>query len=442
MRRILRENALCALMAGAGCAVTGWLGLYGFSWNDYETEARPAFTALAHGHVLSFLRLVPAYGGSLVERAPFALLPGLWGGGSLAVYRTVALPCLMATAGLAVWMCARMRSEGRSMLARALAIWICVANPVAVSALELGHPEELLGACLCVAAVILAARNRPIWAGVALGLAIANKEWALLAAGPVLLALPTLLGDHRRRLRALAHSPIVSCLASTVAVSALIFAPLVLVSAGGFVASTRDVAVPAGALFQPWQVWWFLGSHGALVHGLFGEPLVGYRTGPNWTGTISHPLIIAVGVGFSGALWLHRRRQHRAIGERSAMLLLSLVLLLRCMLDTWDTGYYALPFVIALLAWEVRGAYRPPVVVLTSVLLPWFVLQELATHDISPDMQSVLYLAWAVPLAGGLAMRLFSSRQAVLSSGRTPAGEHDRAQETTVSALGRLVSTS
>jgi Glycosyltransferase family 87 len=442
MRRILRENALCALLAGAGCAITGWLGLYGIGWNDYEVEARPAFTALAHGHVLIFLRLVPAYGGSLVERAPFALIPGLWGGGAIAVYRTVALPCLLATAALAVWLCARMRSEGRSTLARALTVWICVANPVALSALELGHPEELLGACLCVAAVILAARGRPVSAGVALGLAIANKEWALLALGPVLLALPTRPGANRRQLRALAHKPIVRALAAAVAVSALILAPLVLVSSGGFVAGARDVAVPAGALFQPWQVWWFLGWHGALVHGLFGEPLPGYRTGPSWTGTISHPLIIAVGVGVSAALWLQRRHQHRAIGERSAMLLLALVLLLRCMLDTWNIGYYALPFMIALLAWEARGAYRPPIIVLAGVLLPWFVLQELSARHISPDLQSVLYLAWAVPLAGGLAMRLFSSRQAAPTRERTPGGEHDRAQETTVSALGRLVSTS
>jgi len=98
MRLRIRENALCAFLAAAGTATMAWLGLYGFAWSDYETEARPAFGALTHGHVLEFLRLAPAYGGSLVERAPFALLPGLWGGGELAVYRMVALPCLLAAA--------------------------------------------------------------------------------------------------------------------------------------------------------------------------------------------------------------------------------------------------------------------------------------------------------------------------------------------------------
>src|SRR5664280_2279114 len=144
MRRIARENAPCALIALAGCAVLAWLGLYGFAWNDYDNEARAAFDALVHGHVEQFLRLAPAYGGSLVERAPFALIPGLWGGGELAVYRMVALPCQLASALLGVWLVARMRGEGRPALHRAL---------------EVGHPEELLGACLCVAAVLLASED-------------------------------------------------------------------------------------------------------------------------------------------------------------------------------------------------------------------------------------------------------------------------------------------
>src|ERR1700677_4065430 len=125
MRRAVRENALCAFLAGIGCATMAWLALYGFAWNDYDTEARPSFEALLHGHLTEFLRLAPAHGGSLIERAPFALLPGLWGGGELAVYRMVALPCLLASAVLGVWLVARMRSEGRSTIARAVTLGVC-----------------------------------------------------------------------------------------------------------------------------------------------------------------------------------------------------------------------------------------------------------------------------------------------------------------------------
>jgi hypothetical protein len=444
MRRAVRENALCAFLAGVGCATMAWLGLYGFAWNDYDTEARPSFEALLHGHVVEFLRLAPAYGGSLIERAPFALLPGLWGGGALAVYRMVALPCLLAAAVLGVWLVARMRSEGRSTIARAVTLGVCVANPLTLRALELGHPEELLGGCMCVAAVLIAGRPSPgrggaLWAGVILGLAIANKEWALLAVGPVSLALPA-----RRRL--------LSVIAAGVAAVAVL-APLALVGSGGFVAGTRAVASAPSAIFQPWQLFWFLGHHGPLVHGLFGVPKPGYRTGPAWTGTISHPLILAVGLILTAALWLKRRAfASRAasghprsgvpvLSERDALLTLTLLLLLRCVLDTWDTVYYLLPFVLALLAWEVRGpSDRPPLLALSSTVLAWISFQWLPLH-VSADAQAAFFLAWTVPLAAMLGASLFRPRR-LETRERSWIVWSPRGQQTTVNALDSLVRTS
>jgi Glycosyltransferase family 87 len=415
MRRALRENALCAFTAAAGCATLAWLGLYSFVWSDYEVEANPSFQALVHGHVLEFLRLAPSYGGSLIERAPFALLPGLWGGGSLAVYRMVALPCLLASAALAVCLLARMRADGHSTLARGVALGLCVANPITLRALELGHPEELLGGCMCVAAVLLAARERPLAAGVMLGLAIANKEWALLAAGPVLLALPA-----RRRW---------PCLASAATVTVAILAPLALASMSSFTASAHAIASPVSPIFQPWQLWWFLGHHGAQVHGAFGAPKPGYRTGPAWTSTISHPLIIALGLAISGALWL-RVRAH-GLTVRDALLALALALLLRSVLDTWDAVYYPLPFLLALLAWEIRAQVdRPPVVSLSATVLLWVSFQWLPAHA-SADAQAAFFLAWSLPLTGWLAVRLFDAG--------SPARTHDRRSGRSWLPLPRLV---
>jgi hypothetical protein len=415
MQRAIRENAVCAFMAALGCATVAWLGLYGFAWNDYDNEARPAFEELTHGHVLMFLRLAPAYGGSLIERAPFALLPGLWDGGQLAVYRMVALPCLLAAAALGVWLVARMRSQGSSRLARAVALAVCVANPITLAALELGHPEELLGAALCVAAVLLAAgadrsMRSVLLAGLVLGLAIANKEWALLAAGPVVLALP------RGRAR-------LACAACAGATALVVLAPLTLASSGGFVAGTRAVATSSSVIFQPWQIWWFFGHHGALVHGAFGAPKPGYRIGPTWTDTISHPLILLVGAAIAAALWARSRR----LSQRDALLALALVLLLRCLLDTWDAVYYPLPFVFALLAWEVYGARAQPVLALCASTLVWVSFQWLPGHG-SADLQAAFFLAWTVPLAGWLAVRLFSpafsprASIASLTSARPAAG--------------------
>ncbi len=421
MRRALRENAPCALMVAAGCAVMGWLGLYGFAWNDYDVEVRPAYEALAHGHLLDFLRLAPAYGGSLVERAPFALLAEIWGGGPLAVYRMVALPCLLAGGALAVWLVAHLRARGATRLARAVAAAVCVANPLTLRALELGHPEELLGGSLCVIAVLLAARSaggRPLLAGLALGLAIANKEWALLALPPVLLALPA-----GRRLR---------CLGVCAATAGAILAPLILASSGGFLASTRATAAPAASpIFQPWQLWWFLGHHGAAVHGLFGVAKPGYRVGPGWTGTISHPLVLTAGLLIGLALWARSRGGR--LPAQQALLALALVLLLRCLLDTWDAVYYPLPFVLALLAWEVESSTRrPPTLALGASVLFWVSFQSLASR-VSPDLQAAFFIAWTLPLAAWLGARL---------AGPSPADGRSVAQETTVRPLGRLVSTS
>jgi hypothetical protein len=403
MRRV-RENALCAFMASAGCVTIAWLGLYGFAWSDYEIEAQPAFEALAHGHVLAFLRLAPAYGGSLVERAPFALIPGVWGGGQLAVYRMVALPCLLAAAVLAVWLCAQMRAAGRSTLSRAVVLGICVANPLTLRALEVGHPEELLGACLCVAAMLLSGRGRPVWAGALFGLAIANKDWALLALGPVLWALPSRPGVRRRRQAGI-------CLATAGATAAIILAPLALASPGGFAAQTSGAALAQQEIFQPFELWWFLGTpnhvpapsgHPRTVP--VGAPLSTHpqwRLAPAWLTGLPHPLIIMLALPLTLLAWRHRR-------PGSPLLLLALLLALRCVLDPWDTDYYALPFIFALLAWELRGENAgPPVLALSSTALAWVSYQWLPSH-VSPDAQAAFFLAWTLPLIAALALRLYA----------------------------------
>jgi hypothetical protein len=384
----------------------GWLTLQEMAWGgDYEREALPAFEAIAHGQLTAFLQRVPAYGGSLIERAPFALIPGLWGGGEQAVYMMVAVPCLLAGAALAVWLLARMRREGASTLARLAALSLCVANPLTLHAIELGHPEELLGAVLCVWAVLLAQRGRALWSGVVLGLAIANKEWALLAVGPALLALPS-----RRPLLLLA----------TGAVTAAVLAPLVLVGGGGFVAGARASASPATAIFQPMQVFWFLGHHSARAAHLLGAIKHDFRLAPAWIGQVSHPLIIAVAVPFTALAWGRRARagEHgdgdpertgRAglAGSRAAdaLLLLALLLLLRCMLDTWDNVYYPLPFVIALLVWETCTLRRAPLLALSGAALVWF-NSWLSLHS-SADLQAAFFLAWSLPLAGSLTTMLY-----------------------------------
>jgi glycosyl transferase family 87 len=400
------RGALWLALALAASAVTAWLGLYGFGWNDYDTEARASVDALVHSHLRSFFELAPVYGGSLLERAPFALAPGLWGGGELAIYRMLALPCLLAAAALGLWLTWRLRARGAGRIAQLVALALCVANPLTLAALELGHPDELLGGVLCVAAVLLAARGRWAWAGLALGAAIANKQWALLAIGPVLVALP--------RSRA-------ACLALAGALALALLAPFALLGGASFSANLHGAAAPGSAIFQPWQLWWFLGHHGHVVRGTFGAIKVGYRTAPPWIGTLAHPLILAIAVPLSAPPLLARKRARRAAPanadddprrrEGDALLLLALLLLLRCLLDTWDVVYYPLPFVLALLAWESSVCARPAVLALASAVAVWASCRWLPGIA-SADAQAAFFLAWTLPLAAWLARRLYRPRAA------------------------------
>src|SRR4051812_24692761 len=96
----LRTAAPWLALALAGTALMAWMGLQGFAFSDYDREAAPAYLALLHGDLGSFLSLSPAYGGSLILRAPAAMLPALWDGGELAVFRAAAVPCLLAAVAL------------------------------------------------------------------------------------------------------------------------------------------------------------------------------------------------------------------------------------------------------------------------------------------------------------------------------------------------------
>src|SRR2546421_338648 len=73
-----------------------------------------------------------------------------------------------------------MERRGRSWWIRLVVAGLCVVNPVTFKALWWGHPEEVLGAALCVGAVLAAGRGRTGTGGLLLGLAIATKQWALL----------------------------------------------------------------------------------------------------------------------------------------------------------------------------------------------------------------------------------------------------------------------
>jgi hypothetical protein len=239
---------------------------------------------------------------------------------------------------------------------------------------------------LCVGAALAAGARRPVLAGALLGLAIANKPWAVLAVVPVL---------------AMAETGRVKLLGVTSLAAALVLAPLALGS--GAIEEADALARGASTIFQPWQVWWFFGETGHTVIGTFGQSKPDYRVAPEWLSGATHPLVLLVPLVVSLVLFARVRRRHWHEG----LLLLALVMLLRCLIDPWNVSYYHLPFVLALIAWEIHARRGVPVVSLAVTLLSWMTLVSLPGFA-HPDAQALAYLAWSVPLAVVLAARLIA----------------------------------
>jgi hypothetical protein len=395
LARLRMQWTHLAVALGGVVAVT-WLGLIDFAWSDYDTEALPAMQALTSGDIGGFLGQAPAYGGSLILRAPFALAASALGGGETAVWRAVSIPCAIAVAVLGLLLAGRMARDGRPRGACLLVVALAAANPVSIKALEIGHPEELLCAVLAIGAVMAAASERTLLAAVLLGLAMATKAWAVLAIGPVLLALPG------KRLLAL-------CVAGTVC--AAILAPLML---GGSSNTVVHAARQTGGYFHPWQIWWPLGEVTNI--GVFGDFRAGARVAPAWLLPITHPLIASLVVPLS---LLYRRRGKGSLGGEQLLALLALLLLLRCVLDPWNNVYYELPFLLSLLAWEVLcRPLRLPVLTLVATMATWITFEYLRGQH--PDLLFAATMAWTLPLAAWLARELYAPRLRLPRRRRAP----------------------
>jgi hypothetical protein len=354
-------------------------------FNDFYTEAWPAYQALLHGHVIAFIQRGPAYTGSLILRAPFALIPRIWGGGWRAVYVASALPCLMAVPAFLSWLLYQRRDA--TPLPHTIGVMLVgTFNPPLLVAIFGGHPEDALGVVLCLAAVIAAVRDRPGWCATFLSLAIVNKSWALVAFPVALAVLPS------RRFRT---GAIVTAVAAAVLVP---IAAVQQASSGADVGSVTGTGV--GALINPSQLFWWAGRGSWLT---------------------AHARFFLVGGAFVlVAAWWMRARQAGAPRNRTAqaLLILSLVLLLRAALDPWDNVYYHLPFLLALLAYEVHVRRWPVASTVFAVLVMFiapvqgvgtlglFIPVQALTHP-SGNLQAAAYALVVVPTVLWLAFMLF-----------------------------------
>ena len=361
---------------------------------DYFTDASPSIDALVRGDLPAFFAQHSLMGPvSLLLRAPFV---GLCFHGSLdAVYFAGVLPCVAAVVACVWALRRRMAALGRPAAAITLVSVVALVNPGVFRSIHWGHPEELLGAALCVGAVLAALRDRTVAAALLLGLAVATKQWAVIA------VVPTLLAASRRRLPLLLGAG---------AIAAAFMAPAVLAAPSAFVDLHKEVAVAGGPVSPP-NVWFPFSEPRPEAERALSVSGFAFQI-PAWLSGLTHPAIVMAGIPL-GLLFWRRRRQ---LARDDALGLLALLLLLRCMLDPWNNDYYHAPFLLALLAWEAiaRGGWPRMTVFAGAALALTFPahLDSMTAISAEPLRYCAGYLVWALPLTGWLGLSLFAPARA------------------------------
>jgi hypothetical protein len=377
-------GALAALFAAALVLALARppMGDYAASTLSNPDNAAPAMSALIGGEGESAIDVQPVMGPvSLVLRWPFAAIGHELGGRQME-YWFGAAACLWALVLLAGWLAVRARRASSERLAGPLVALLLVANPVTFAALSAGHPEEILTAALATAAVLAAGRDRAALAGVLLALAVATKPWGALAA-PV--ALLVLTRGHARAL-------VVSA-----ALAALLVVPLMAANPertfGGAHELGRETRVYAPS------VWWPLAERRPVVQASAVGQIPDVAVLPAGLTRAAGQIAIAA---LTLALCLGYMRRRRPLALADGLALLAGLMLARCALDPVDLFYYAVPFVVALVAWEVHARRGIPLVSMAASLALWISAGHPAADR---DLVCALFLAWALPLAAWLALR-------------------------------------
>jgi hypothetical protein len=238
--------------------------------------------------------------------------------------------------------------------------------------------------------VIAAIRGHGGWAGLALGLAIATKQWALVAAAPVFVA------AARGRWRLV--------LTATVVV-ALLTLPAALADTQAFTTGAKGIA-SVNRWVSTVSFWWpFSDFHTRMVSDGVTSVAISVFKLPAWLNMIPHALIVTIGLPLGAALLVRRR----AVTLDQALSFLALMVLLRCVLDPWNNFYYQLPLLVSLYARDALCARGLPLASAFATVLAWFTFFHLAAPNHGTQTYTV-YMAWTGVLAVWLVINTFALR--------------------------------
>jgi hypothetical protein len=258
-----------------------------------------------------------------------------------------------------------------------LVLVLCMINPVSARAIALGHPEEILGGVLVAGGVLAAIGGRMGTMTVSLALALLTKQWALFGLVPAAIVV-----GWQRLKRPVAIGGLI-CLVVGVPVLVANFGTLWDANIGQLDIKNEHV--------QPASIWWPF-TEAAYIPGREG-----FHAMPDFLRFGARPLIVGIGVLLP---FVFARRVRESPAAR-VLPLLALVLLLRCVLDPVNNGYYQVPFFLALVAADaVTGRILPTLVAAAGLE----VITVVARHR-GPALICAVYLAWALPFVVYLAGR-------------------------------------
>jgi hypothetical protein len=394
----LSERRFEAALATGAAAIACFRASQPVAFTDYPTDAGPSLSALAHGHLAGFFSHQPAMGpASLILRAPFVLAAAALGDGTNGLYRWGCAGCLLLLAAAAVWLARMANRGGIGRPGRVLIVAVCLINPLVGDALFWGHPEEIATSALVLFSLLAALEGRGTLAAVCLGLAIASKQWAVVALLPALLLLP------RERWRAGL---------SALGVAGAGYLTMFLANPSAFRAALSYIShpQPVVTMFN----WLFPVSHVAriTVANMFGAA----RTYPahylpaDVLG-VTRPAITVIGILIP--VWIVHRHGWR---PRPEVVLsgLALALLVRCTLDAGTGAYYHLPLLVVLLGLDVLRRHRYPIYGLLGAAVSYFLIHS-ALPYFSLRLTNATYLVVTLPLAVVLVREIsgVASRSAV-----------------------------
>jgi hypothetical protein len=404
LKRLPRIDPVCAALALAGA-----LGLWLLSgtdpyWSDWGRQDGRWVAKLLGGDVQGFINGAhPTYLASLILRSPLFLAAGALGGAEDEAFYAAKAFALLLLAGFGGWLMGRARAKGAGIGVLVMIAFVTAGSPIAGRALDNGHAEDLVAACLAVAGVLAAGRGRLTLAGVLVGLGFVSKQWAILAWLPAMAVAP------RRPWQVLAVAA---------PVAGVFLVPL-LFRTGGVAGGLQSDA------FEIWrshQLFWPLGVDNPDPEAL--RP----KLPPEWFVPIPRLLIVGMSLPLSALWWRHRRRGGGQ--PHDVLLLLALLFFFRCLFEPWNIDYYHLPFLLTLAAWEVLSGRGKPILALLATGATWISFNTWTQIEVYGHATYAIYMGWTLPLAfvllrellfDGLRMPFAAGRRSGNAQGVQPA---------------------